>query len=55
MNWWLSSSRMTVGVQVIDGIITDGAPIIQRFVGQPLGNLIGWMKKQGNFRIHKFK
>jgi hypothetical protein len=48
---WLSSEKMTVMVRV-DGQnrILDCAPIVQRFKGQLVGNLIGWMQKQGGFR-----
>ncbi len=62
--WWLSSSKMTIGVTVDEEekivemativrkeeIIVDAAPIVRKFVGQPLRNLIGWMEKQGGFR-----
>jgi hypothetical protein len=49
--WWLSSVRMTVGVQTdARAVITDGAPIIRTFIGQPIRNLADWMRKQGGFR-----
>lgn len=52
--WWLSSHKMTFSVGVNDSnIIVDPAPIIKKFKGQPLNNLIGWMKKQGGFRSEK--
>lgn len=44
--WWLSSRRMTVGVYVRDGYVVGGAPIVARFVGQPLDNLTRWMARQ---------
>ena len=49
--FWLSSNKMTVGVECDDKlIIRDGAPIIFSFRGQPLSNLENWMKTQGGFR-----
>lgn len=48
---WLSTERMTVAVTTDDqGRITEAAPIVRKFVGQPLDNLIRWMEKQGGFR-----
>lgn len=47
--WWVSSSKMTVGVTTTDElIIKETAPIVQKFVGQYLGDLLRWMEKQGN-------
>ena len=52
--YWLSSKKMTISVDVDDkNIIKQGAPIIKVFKGQPLTNLINWMKKQGGFKIKK--
>lgn len=51
VEWWLSSQRMTVRVDVDAGsTIVRSAPIVRTFVGQPLRNLVGWMKRQGGFR-----
>ena len=36
-------------------IIVDAAPIVRKFVGQPLTNLIKWMKKQGGLKIHLYE
>lgn len=46
--YWLSTSRMTVAVTVDEssGLITVAAPIVRKFVGQPLTNLIRWMRSQ---------
>lgn len=44
---------MTIAVDVLDGIIIEAAPIVHKFVGQPLDNLINWMKTQGEFMIEK--
>lgn len=51
--WWLSSERMTVVVDTVNDIIVDGAPVVRKFRCQPLNNLIGWMKKQGGFRMEE--
>jgi len=46
--WWLSSLRMTVRVvteRKLGGInvIVEAAPIIRKFIGQPMTNLLIWM------------
>ena len=47
---WLSSHKMTFRATVDNrGIVVEAAPIARVFVGQPLENLIGWMKQQGGF------
>lgn len=49
---WLSTERMTVVVRVDDdGIIKVTPPIVRKFLGQPVDNLIGWMKQQPGFEI----
>jgi len=49
--YWLSSNKMTVGVECDNkDIIRDGAPIIFSFREQPLKNLETWMKLQGGFK-----
>lgn len=38
---WISCRKFTVRVVVDDGnIITEAAPILRRFIGQPLRNLV---------------
>lgn len=50
--YWLSSFKMTVSADVDEkGIITRTAPITRKFEGQHISNLIGWMKKQGGFKM----
>lgn len=53
--YWLSSKSMTVGVTVKDGKITRAAPIVRRFIGQPLENLVRWMETQKDFRMKEIK
>jgi hypothetical protein len=51
----LSSNKMTVLVVMDEkDIIIGGAPVIRRFMGQPLGNLVRWMSLQGGFRRFSF-
>jgi hypothetical protein len=40
----LSNTSFTVRVQVgMDGRITEAAPVVHRFIGQPFSNLLTWM------------
>lgn len=48
--WWLSTKRMTVAVETTNRIVTDGPPIVRKFIGQPSHNLGAWLRKQGGFR-----
>lgn len=44
MRYWLSCARFTVQVVTDDrGVITWAAPVVRRFVGQPLVNLLRWV------------
>lgn len=53
-SYWLSSHKMTVSVDIDGhGFIVDGAPVIQKFKGQPFGNLVRWMQKQGGFKMEQ--
>ena len=47
---WLSCKRFTVCVDVVDGRITETAPIVKKFRGQSIDNLRRWMTKLGGFR-----
>lgn len=48
---WLSSKRMTVLADVQDGLVVKAAPVVRKFIGQPLVNLVRWMKRQGGFQM----
>ena len=49
---WLSTPKMTVRVRTDrNGVIVDAAPVVRKFVGQSLGRLVGWLRKQGPVRI----
>lgn len=53
-SYWLSSESMTVGVEVNEkGTITSTPPIVRKFIGQPLKNLVKWMMKQKGFTWRK--
>ena len=41
---WLSNPKMTIKVEVQNGTIVAGAPIIRKFIGQSIENLLRWMK-----------
>ncbi len=47
---WLSSVKMTIYVRTDSGTVVHAAPIARKFIGQPYGNLIRWMQKQGGFK-----
>lgn len=49
--WRLSNEKMTVLVKTKNGIITEAAPIVRVFVGQPLDNLAVWMDKMGSTTV----
>jgi len=41
--YWISCHAFTIGVTTNDsGIIIDSAPIVKKFIGQPLTNLTFW-------------
>lgn len=47
---WISCHLFTVRVVTdSDDRIIEAAPIVRRFVGQPLANLLGWAAKRGGF------
>ena len=55
-SYWLSTHRMTVSVDTDDRkVITDAPPIVHKFIGQSLSNLIAWMAGQGGFQMSPLK
>jgi len=53
--WWLSSPAMTFGVKVDANKIVlreDCPPIIKKFIGQPLSNLLRWMQPDVKVRLN---
>lgn len=49
VEWQFSSERMTVLVVECEGVVTDAAPIVRRFIGQSVDRLESWMRRQGGF------
>lgn len=47
MTLWLSCSRFTVKVETRGLTIVDAAPLVRKFVGQPLANLVTWAERVG--------
>lgn len=46
---------MTVYVGVDDDTIVEAPPVVRRFVGQPVSNLVEWMLRQGGLRWTRTK
>jgi hypothetical protein len=56
MSWWyVSSPRITCAVEVEDGVIVGGAPVIKTFIGQPATNLGDWLRAQGEVRFERIQ
>jgi hypothetical protein len=48
---WISCARFTVEVETdTRGMITRAAPIVRKFQGQPLNNLLNWARDFGDFQ-----
>jgi len=51
---WISCNAFTVLVETNEGdVITRAAPIVRRFEGQRLGNLLKWAASLGGFRYER--
>jgi hypothetical protein len=56
ITFWLSSKKMTIGVDTDEkGIIIDSAPIVRKFRGQHIKNLVSWMRRQGGFKAKRIE
>lgn len=54
IRYWLSTTKMTVTVETdATGIIRTSPPIVRRFVGQPLTNLVAWLGRQPGFQYRR--
>jgi hypothetical protein len=44
---WIRCSGLTIGVLVDNstGLIIDAPELVERFIGQPFGNLLSWLEK----------
>ena len=50
--YYLTSKIFTVQVETNgSGKIVDGAPVIHKFIGQPLDNLLKWLNTKGGYDI----
>lgn len=47
---WISCARFTVEVETDGDKIVRAAPIVRKFLGQPLANLLEWAQSLGEFR-----
>lgn len=53
-SYWLSCKKFTVWVAVDDDEkIIKAAPVVKKFVGQPLANLEKWFASFGGFKKEK--
>lgn len=54
--YWLSCENFTIMLKLSDGKIIESAPIIRRFHGQPLMNLLNWVKnRMGPYTLEEMK
>jgi hypothetical protein len=52
MNLQVTCKKFTVGVEVDrSGVIRDAAPVVRKFIGQPLDNLVRWFRKFGDEKV----
>jgi hypothetical protein len=47
LRWWVSCPKWTVRVETEAGRIVFAAPIVRRFVGQGLEDLLAWGRRFG--------
>ena len=51
-SYWMSTNKMTVSVDADDrDMIIAAAPIVHKFIGQPISNLRNWLSRQGGFFV----
>ena len=50
---WVSTRKFTCQVNLRDGIVTNAAPILRKFVGQQWGNLERWCKGVGGLIVRE--
>lgn len=56
MKYYVSCKKFTCYVETTnEGIILNTAPILKRFIGQNLDNLLSWCKSFGERRIEVLK
>jgi len=47
VSYWITCNNLTFSVTTSNKIIVDTAPIVSKFIGQPLSNLVGWLLGAG--------
>ena len=53
---WISTPKFTVIVETDDaGIIRKAAPLVRKFVGQPLDNLLSWAARFGCLKTESWR
>ena len=56
MNHWVSCSKFTVKVKTDPhGTIVQAAPMVRKFLGQPIASLLKWASKLGGFQHCKWE
>jgi len=45
LKYWVSSKKFTGQVDSVDGLIVDAPPVWRKFKGQPLNNLLAWLRR----------
>jgi len=54
MKYWVTCCAFTVQVDVDDaGVIVFAAPMVRRFLGQPLDSLVQWARRIGACKVHR--
>ena len=57
--YWVSCERFTIGVVTrgkgSHAEICEAAPIARKFIGQPLRNLVQWMRILGGLKVAKIQ
>ena len=49
--WWISTHWCTARVVTLDGVIVYAAPVINRFLGQPMAALTTWLQSKQSEKI----
>jgi hypothetical protein len=52
---WISTNMFTVLVHTNGTEIVRAAPLVRRFIGQPIGNLLNWAIPFGGLRRASWK
>lgn len=50
-SYWVSCKQFTCLVRAEDGKIIEAAPMVRRFIGQPLHKLLDWAVGLGALRV----